>query len=100
MAAELTRLTHKIAIPLHLVAERCTICSYRSRRPVLKLLDTPAYYKRTYGCIHAVNYLVRIASFRLDLRNTLAECYNERSAVHGVPPSDLPELCPLLTAAA
>jgi hypothetical protein len=29
MAAKLTRLTHKIAIQLHLVAETCTICSSR-----------------------------------------------------------------------
>jgi hypothetical protein len=41
--AKLTRLVHKIAIQLHLVAEGCTICSFRSRRPVRKLLDTPAY---------------------------------------------------------
>jgi hypothetical protein len=34
MAAKLTRLTHKIAIQLLLVAESCTIYSYRSRRPV------------------------------------------------------------------
>jgi len=27
MAAKLSRLTHKIAIQLHLVAESCTICS-------------------------------------------------------------------------
>jgi len=27
----------------HLVAESCTICSSRSRRPVRKLLDTPSY---------------------------------------------------------
>jgi hypothetical protein len=40
-AAKLTRLTYKIAIQLQLVAENCTICSSRSRRPVLKLLDTP-----------------------------------------------------------
>jgi hypothetical protein len=40
MAAKLTRLTHKIAIQLHLVAESC---SFRSRRPVRKLLDTPSY---------------------------------------------------------
>jgi hypothetical protein len=44
MVAELTRLTHKIAIQLHLVAESCTICSLRSRRPVRKLLDTPSYH--------------------------------------------------------
>jgi hypothetical protein len=43
MAIKLTRLTHKIALPLHLVAESCTICSSRSRRPVRKLLDTPSY---------------------------------------------------------
>jgi hypothetical protein len=30
MAAKLTRLTHKIEIQLHLVAESCTICSCRS----------------------------------------------------------------------
>jgi hypothetical protein len=43
MAAKLTRLTHKIAIQLHLVAESSTICSSRSRRPVRKLLCTPSY---------------------------------------------------------
>jgi len=40
MTAKLPRLTHKIAIQLHLEGESCTICSYRSRRPVRKLLDT------------------------------------------------------------
>jgi hypothetical protein len=40
---KLTRLTHKIAIELHLVAESCTICSSRSRRPVRKLFVTPSY---------------------------------------------------------
>jgi hypothetical protein len=44
MAAKLTRLTHKIAIQLHLVAESCTICSSRSKRLVRKLLNTPFYY--------------------------------------------------------
>jgi hypothetical protein len=43
MAAKLARLTHRIAIQLHLVAESCTICSSRSRRPVRKLLVTPSY---------------------------------------------------------
>jgi hypothetical protein len=43
MATELTRLTHKIAIQLYLVAESCTISSSRSRRPVRKLLATPLY---------------------------------------------------------
>jgi hypothetical protein len=40
MAAELTRLTHIIAMQVHLVAETRTICNSRSRRPVWKLLDT------------------------------------------------------------
>jgi hypothetical protein len=44
MAAKLTRLTHKIAIQLHLVAENFNICSSRSRWPVRKLLDTPSYF--------------------------------------------------------
>jgi hypothetical protein len=48
MAAELTRLTHRRAIQLHLVAESCTICSSRSRRSVRKLSDTPSYV-----CVHA-----------------------------------------------
>jgi hypothetical protein len=43
MGTKLTRLTHKIAMQLHLVAESCTVCSSRSRRPVRKLLDTPSY---------------------------------------------------------
>jgi len=43
MAAKLTRLTHKIAIQLHLVADSCTICSYRSRWPVRKLFDRIHY---------------------------------------------------------
>jgi hypothetical protein len=43
MAAKLTRLTHKIGMKLHVVAESCIICSSRSRRPVRKLLDTLSY---------------------------------------------------------
>jgi len=43
MAAKLTRLTHKIVIQLHLVAESCIICSSHSGQPVQKLLDTPLY---------------------------------------------------------
>jgi hypothetical protein len=48
MAAKLTRLAHKIAIQLHLVAQSYTICSSRSRRPVRKLLDTPSC---VYTCV-------------------------------------------------
>jgi len=44
MAEKLTRLTHKIAIQLHLVKESCIICSSRSRRPVRKLLDAPSNF--------------------------------------------------------
>jgi len=34
---------------LHLMGERCTICSSRSRRPVRKLLDIPSYvYPQTH----------------------------------------------------
>jgi hypothetical protein len=43
MATKLTRLTHKIAMQLLLVAENCTLCSFRSRLSVQKLLDTPSY---------------------------------------------------------
>jgi hypothetical protein len=42
MAAKLIRLTHKIAIQLHVVAESCIICSSRSKWPVQKLLDIPS----------------------------------------------------------
>jgi len=45
MAAKLTKMTHKIPIRLHLVAESCTICSSSSRQTVRKLLDTPSYVK-------------------------------------------------------
>jgi len=42
MAAKLTRLTHEIAIKLHLLGKTCTICSFRSMRSVRKLLVTPS----------------------------------------------------------
>jgi hypothetical protein len=45
MAVKLTRLTHKLAIQLHLVAEICTICSSRAKRSVRKLVETPSYCK-------------------------------------------------------
>jgi hypothetical protein len=41
MAAKLTKVTHKIAIQLHLVAESCTICSSRSRQPAGNFLIHP-----------------------------------------------------------
>jgi len=36
MASKLTRLSHKIAIQLHLVAESCTVRSSRSRQPQVR----------------------------------------------------------------
>jgi hypothetical protein len=47
MAAKIIRLTHKITIQLHLVAESCTICSFSSRWPIRKLLDIPSYIQTT-----------------------------------------------------
>jgi hypothetical protein len=52
MAAELTRLTHKIAIQLRLMAESCTVCSSRSRRPVRTLL-----YTHMYLCEHIKTHI-------------------------------------------
>jgi hypothetical protein len=43
MVAKLTRLTHKIAMQLHVLTESCIIYSARSRLPVRKLLGTPSY---------------------------------------------------------
>jgi hypothetical protein len=43
MAAKLTRLTHKIAIQLQIVAKNYTVPSSRFRWPVPELLDTPSY---------------------------------------------------------
>jgi hypothetical protein len=69
MAAKLTRLIHKIAIQLHLVAESCTICNSRSRQPVQKLLDRPLYilifvghfsvYEITVSQLHGLEALDR-----------------------------------------
>jgi hypothetical protein len=42
MAAKLTKLTHKIALQLYLVAENCINGSSRSMQPVRKLLDIPS----------------------------------------------------------
>jgi hypothetical protein len=48
MTAKLTRLTHKIEIQLHLLAESCIIWSSRSRWSVWKLLDIPFYVYRKF----------------------------------------------------
>jgi hypothetical protein len=76
MAVKLNRLTHKIAIQLHLVEESCTICSSRSRRPVRNLLDTSSYihapylptYIQTYSHIHT--HFIRIRFVHMHLLNT------------------------------
>jgi ABC-type protease/lipase transport system fused ATPase/permease subunit len=59
MAAKLTRLTHKIAIQLRLVAENCTVCSSHSRRPVRKLLDIPWYcvFVCVCVCVYVCTYV-------------------------------------------
>jgi hypothetical protein len=61
MAAKLTKLTHRIAIQLHVVAESCIIFSSRFRWPVLKLLNTPSYRVITNDVSDYINLLVRIA---------------------------------------
>jgi hypothetical protein len=68
MAAKFTRLTHKIAVQLHLVAEICTICNFRSRLPARKLLDSPSHVWRTVGLITFFSK----DSFRSDAAKLLA----------------------------
>jgi hypothetical protein len=67
MTTKLTRMTHKIAIQLHLVAESCTICSSRSRRPVLKLLDTPSYSLELRGDMTMTDEYIRIWNYTLPI---------------------------------
>jgi hypothetical protein len=62
MAEKLTRLTHKIAIQLHLVAESCTIRRSRSRRPVRKLLVTPSYVPLAWLPVAFASSLTRWAN--------------------------------------
>jgi hypothetical protein len=62
MAVELTRLTHIIAIQLHLLSESCTICGSRSRWPVRKLLDTPSYFSKFTRQNTSVPYCTVVAS--------------------------------------
>jgi hypothetical protein len=70
MVAKLTRLTHKITIQLHLMADSCIICSSRCRRPVRKLSNIPSY-KNIHGaselkdsCLSDLNsYITERAKF-------------------------------------
>jgi hypothetical protein len=65
MVAKLTRLTHKIVIQLHLVAESCTICISHSMWPVQKALDTPSYEAE-----HCQNHIEEFPSHNpLDLQH-------------------------------
>jgi hypothetical protein len=61
MGAEIIRMTHKIAIQLHLVAESCTICSSRSGNvwihPRISYAD----------CVYDESSLEKVLSFRLEL---------------------------------
>jgi len=64
MAAKLTRLIHRIAIKLHLLAESCTICSSRSRLPVRKLLYTPSYNRVYQRVSEILNYRITITDIQ------------------------------------
>jgi len=63
MTAKLTRLTHKIAIEVHLVAESCIVRSFRSRWPVRKLLVTPSYTAIRQSWRHLVLTLFNHANY-------------------------------------
>jgi hypothetical protein len=66
------RLTRRIVIQLHLVAESCTICSSRSRRPVRKLLDRSYILK----CIFSYwKYVLFCDSIYLMLLYVVLLCY-------------------------
>jgi hypothetical protein len=70
------RLTHKIAIQLHLVAESCIICDPRSRRPVRKHLDISSNTLLTFprSCMNVLTCL----SFYLRM------CLKESKTAHGL----------------
>jgi len=83
MAAKLTRLTHKTAIQLHLVAKSCTICNSRSRRPVRKVLDTPAYEMHAWTTlrvsVHTASLVTGVgvdaAGFRVSDGDLMSGCF-------------------------
>jgi hypothetical protein len=70
MAAKLIRLTYKIAIQLHLVAETRSVCSSRSRWPVRILLDTPSYVTDWQQCVLTVS--IRALKDGPDLRISIS----------------------------
>jgi hypothetical protein len=64
MAAKLTRLTHKIAIQLHLVTESCTICNSRSRRSVRRFKPRSLEYKSDGSDLFLVYSFVNAHMFK------------------------------------
>jgi len=88
MAAKLTKLSHKIAIQLHLVAESCTVCGSRTRRPVLKLLVTSSYN----GWLHEIEScllctelkVVKIHVVGLQWNKVLRSCSQKAEVVRSV----------------
>jgi hypothetical protein len=77
--AKLTRLTYKIAIQLHVVAENCTICF---RRPVRKLLDTPSYLPPPI-CLPAVVLIKQWVPGALSLEMRRPGCVVDHSPPSG-----------------
>jgi hypothetical protein len=87
MAAKITRVIHKIAIQLHLVAENCTICRFRSRRPVRKLLFTPRIQKQGYQWFRFIplgcdwNLCNSDVFYKMSYQNTLCQCVQNFAVV-------------------
>jgi hypothetical protein len=83
MESKFTKLTHKIAKQLHVVAESSTICSSRSRRPVRRLLDIPSHDSI---CIHILwKILLCIGKLRGEMKfwgSVFRRDENEPSLVH------------------
>jgi hypothetical protein len=68
VAVKFIRLTHKITIQLHLVAESYTICGSRSRRPVRKLLDTLSYMNQfLFTLVPSVPHLIIMCNVEIFL---------------------------------
>jgi hypothetical protein len=67
MVTKHTRLIHKIAIKLHLVAKSCTNSSSISRRPVRKLLDIPSYQAWELIHLHAYHSCGGFLVFQVDV---------------------------------
>jgi hypothetical protein len=82
LAAELTRLTHKIAIQLHLVAERCTICSSGSTFRTASGLssrtkwgwESITYWSLVSKCINTAMVWTFGVGFAKGNRNSLVCC--------------------------